>query len=341
MNEMNCHGGVGSRSRRLRRDPARHVGNGKAEDESSRDHHEPEQSRVADELLPRPSVQLIEDRPQLQADEPEQERVQQEVEDRPEAFALQPRVDRRQLGRVPAHVDAGGDDGEHARDADRGRGQEDHVPGEERDRDLERRVVDPVADEADRAAEHETDRDPAEHGPDEVARRVQERERARDHGHGREPEEDERGSVVDEALALDDRDRAARNAEAAGDRRRGERVGRRDDRAEHEAHGPREADHVVSRDRDHHHRQRHEPDREQRDRPQVALQVAQTGVERGRIEERRQDPEDDRVGRKGHRRHERDEPEREPADDQQDRVRDAKRVGEQQEPAAATRSNRS
>ena len=43
-------------------------------------------------------MELVEDRPELEPDEPEQERVQQEAEDRPEAFALEPRVDRRQLG---------------------------------------------------------------------------------------------------------------------------------------------------------------------------------------------------------------------------------------------------
>ena len=76
---------------------------------------------------------------------------------------------------------------------------------------------------------------PPSDGPDEVAGCVGERERAGDDRSGRELEEDERGAVVDEALALDDRDRAARDSEPVRDRRRGDRVGRRDDGAEHEA----------------------------------------------------------------------------------------------------------
>ena len=52
--------------------------------------------------------------------------------------------------------------------------------------------------------------------------------------------QDERGAVVDEALALDDRERAARHAEPATDRRRRERIGRRDDRAEDERRRPTE-----------------------------------------------------------------------------------------------------
>src|ERR687883_494630 len=46
--------------------------------------------------------------------------------------------------------------------------------------------------------------------------------------------EDERGGVVHEALALDDGHDAAWNAEPARDRGRRDRVGRRDDRPQHE-----------------------------------------------------------------------------------------------------------
>ena len=140
--------------------------------------------------------------------------------------------------------------------------QEGDVAGQERDRHLERRVVDAEADEADHPSDQEPDRDPTEHGPDEVSGGVGERERAGDDRSGGEPEEDERGAVVDEALALDDRDRATRDSQSVRDRRRGDRVGRGDDGAEHESARPRKADHVVGSDGDRDHRRGHEADRE-------------------------------------------------------------------------------
>ena len=53
----------------------------------------------------------------------------------------------------------------------------------------------------------------------------------------RDPVGDQRRRVVDEALALEDRDDPARHAEPAEDGRRGHRVRRRDDRPERERRG--------------------------------------------------------------------------------------------------------
>ena len=49
---------------------------------------------------------------------------------------------------------------------------------------------------------------------------------------------DERGAVVQQALAVDEPDELAREPDALGDRGRRGRVGRRDDRAEHERGRP-------------------------------------------------------------------------------------------------------
>ena len=65
-----------------------------------------------------------------------------------------------------------------------------------------------------------------------------------------------------------------------------------------------------------------EPDREQPDRAQVGAQVAQRGEERGAVEERRQDADEDEVGRQVDLGQARDEAEREAAEHEQDRVRD-------------------
>jgi len=72
----------------------------------------------------------------------------------------------------------------------------------------------------------EADGDAADHVDHEMPAGVEQRERP---GHGRDdrrPVEDERGAVVHEALALDDRDDPPRHAEVPCDLGRGERVGR-------------------------------------------------------------------------------------------------------------------
>ena len=91
---------------------------------------------------------------------------------------------------------------------------------------------------ADHEADGEPDRDPADHVDGEPPRSVPEREAARHDRGDREAVGDEGGRVVDQALALDQGHEPARQAEAGRDRRRGDGVGRRDDRADHERHGP-------------------------------------------------------------------------------------------------------
>ena len=71
-------------------------------------------------------------------------------------------VARRQLGRVPAHVDAGRDDRQHAGGADRRRREKSEVAGEKRERDLERRIEQSPAHETDHVADDEPDGDAAD-----------------------------------------------------------------------------------------------------------------------------------------------------------------------------------
>ena len=166
-----------------------------------------------------------------------------------------------------------------------------------------------------------------------------ERERAGDDRSDGELEEDERGAVVDEALALDDRDRATRHAEPARDRRRGDRVGRRDDRAEHECRRPTRGRSRSGSDRDRRPSSRStSPIASSEIGSDVPPQLAQAGVEGGRVEERRQDADEHDVRRQRDVRHARREAEHEAADDEQDRIRDAQRVGEQEQPQSRDRS---
>ena len=83
-------------------------------------------------------------------------------------------------------------------------------------------------------------------------------------------------------------------------------------------------------DRDDHHRQEHEADRKQPDRPQVRAQVAQRREEGGSVEQQRQHADEHEVwwevdlGEAG------DEAERKPAEHEDDRIRDPQLRGEHQ-----------
>ncbi len=129
---------------------------------------------------------------------------------------------------------------------------------------------------ADHEADSEADADPADDVQDEGPGRFPEREGPADDGDDGELVGDERRAVVHEALALDERDEAARQAEPLRDRRRGRRIGRRDDRSEDEGAPPTEAgDELVRDHRDDHHGAEHEPDGQERDGECVLAQIAE------------------------------------------------------------------
>ena len=91
--------------------------------------------------------------------------------------------------------------------------------------------------------------------------------------------------------------------------------------------GPREAaDRGVRDNRDAARRRGDEADREQRDRAEVRPQVAEPGEERGRVEERRQDRDEDEIRRQLQVRQPGHEAEQQAADDEQDRDRQPTRA---------------
>ncbi len=263
---------------------------------------------------------------QLQADDHEQRGVHDEHRGLPERVGLDARARGDELRRAPAEVDPGRHGGEHRGDAERLGREVGEVGRDQGDRDLRRRVLDPAAQLGDQEAHEDPDRDPAGRADHEVERRVRQRERPRHDGRDRELVDDEARGIVDEALPLDDRHVTPRCAEPAGDRGRRDRVGRGDDRAEHERHIPGQARNHVRHPADDDRRDDHEADRQQRDRLHVRAQLVQIAEERRRIEQRRQrDDEDDRrvdleVGDARH------EAQQRAADDEDDRVRDARAV---------------
>ena len=171
-------------------------------------------------------VELVEDSGQLQADQREEDRVERERDDLPRRLAHQPHLGRRQLGCVPAHVDPHRHCRDHGRDADQLSRDVGEIAREQGNRHLCGREVEPPSHLAHDPADGEADRHAAEDVEHERHSRLPERERAADRCDDRDAVRDERGPVVDEALALDDRDDPPRHAEAMHDRRRRDRVGR-------------------------------------------------------------------------------------------------------------------
>ena len=171
---------------------------------------------------------------------------------------------------MPAQVDAGRDDREHAgRPHGVGRNERE-VARDEGDRHFDRRVVESAPNRGDDKADDEADRNSAADAPQQAPRRVPDRERAGDGCRDRHPVEDECGAVVHEALALHDRDSAARHAQPAHDRGRRDRIRRRDHCSQHERGRPRHVvDERVSHSSDRDHRREHEPDREETDRTDI------------------------------------------------------------------------
>ena len=78
----------------------------------------------------------------------------------------------------------------------------------------------------------------------------------------------------------------------AGDRGGGDRVGRRDHRTDRERQRPGDArDHPVHHDADARGGEQHQADRQQQDRPPVGVEVDQRRLQRGGVQQRRQQPE--------------------------------------------------
>jgi hypothetical protein len=147
-----------------------------------------------------------------------------------------------------------------------------------------------------------------------------------------EPVEHEPRAVVDQALALDDGHEPPGHAQPPRDGRCGDRIGRRDDCAQHEGALPRQAlDELVRNHRDRERGGDDEADCEQADRPHVRAQVAERGEERCVVQERRQHPEEHELRVEVELGHARQEAEHQPTEHEQDRVGDpyGRREGEQ------------
>ena len=201
------------------------------------------------------------------------------------------------------------------------RHQEREVRRHQRQRDLDARIAGPAAQAQADPADGDAVGDLAHDDEREGASSVGEGEQAGAHGGDREAVEDQGGGVIGQPLALQHDDQPARHAEAAHDRQRRDRVGRRDDGAEQKADGERHAEHPVHSGR---HRAGGEDDgaeRQQRDRAQVETEFAPAHGDAGRIDQRRQDAEQHQLRRQLDPRQAGRERQPNAGDDEQDRRR--------------------
>jgi hypothetical protein len=214
-----------------------------------------------------------------------------------------------------------------ARGADLVGREEGDVAAEEGDRDLGRRVLGAAADRGDQVAGEQADRESAASGEEEAPAGLGGREAGPDRSDDRDLVDDQGAGVVDQALALEHVDDPARDPGAAQDRRRGDRVGRADDRAEGDRHRPGEVEGEVCDRADDDRGRQHQPDREQRDHPGVVAQGVEVGEESARVEQRRQEDQQHEVGVELDLRDPRHQAERQPAEHEDDRIRHLPPVG--------------
>ena len=140
----------------------------------------------------------------------------------------------------------------------------------------------------------------------------------------RRPIGDERGGVVEQGLALDERPDDPRRPDPAEDRGGRERIRRPDDRAQGEGSRPvQPGDDRVGRRGHDDDRDDHQADREAAERGQIRAQVPDRRLGRGREQQRRQEDEQDQLGLEPDLGHPRHETEEQAAQDEQRRIRDA------------------
>ena len=162
----------------------------------------------------------------------------------------------------------------------------------------------------------------------EPAPRLGQRERAGDGGRDRQLVGDQGGGVVEQPFALQDGDDPLRQAEPLGDGHGGDRVGRGHDGPEAERDRPRQPERGMGEHGHAAHGDQHEPDGQERDRAQVGPHLAHRDVQRGPVQQRRQEHQQGQVGVELDPRETRHEPDPDPDDHEQDRVGHARPRGQ-------------
>jgi hypothetical protein len=262
----------------------------------------------------------------------EQYRVDNEDDGAPKADELRAGNRQEHPRPIAVHINAGRDDGEHAGESGALRGQ----VGQKRQRDgndaLQLRIVDATPQRDCNEPRQAPDRERACDGREQVdgdAAKVKgpgggDRDRGR--------VDYQRSRVVQQALALDDRDNVARQPEILKDRDGRQLVGRRDDGAQHEGDGPghRWVDRVCD-DRHTDSRREDQHDNQQADLPCVFSHRIGGRGDRPPVKQRREEQDEDQPGIEWDGRQTRDEAQHEAAQHQHDRIRDLGTLRERDE----------
>ncbi len=257
---------------------------------------------------------------QLQPDEQEHRVLEQERDGSPVGLLGHPRRRRLQHRRLVPEQQAGHDDREHAAGMDRLGGEVGEEGRDEGQRGVQHRVLDVATHDREHGGDAQPDEKAATDGQREVAQDLP-HAHGRGDGHDRGPQRDQGGGVVDQALALEDRDDPSGHAHAARDRGGGNGVRRRDDGTE--GQGSRELEpgnqrpgHQADRER----REDDRPDGQDADRLVVGAYVDERRADGRGVQQRRQQPDEHDLGIEcvvGHTRDQRGEE----ADDDEDQRR--------------------
>ena len=174
---------------------------------------------------------------------------------------------------------------------------EDEVRERERQRDLDQGKVAHTADDpAERVADHQPNDDPAEKDDHEVACAAEEiGVLAADDHRRKDGEQDDRGGVVEQAFALDQDRQPFRRPEVAEQGYHGDRIGRRNDRAQEQAADEIDIGDAVEHGADDDQRN-HQPDhRQHQDWRDIVQQTADVDLQRRAKDQCRQEDEQDDV----------------------------------------------
>ena len=199
---------------------------------------------------------------------------------------------------------------------------------EDREQYFDHGLVDPPPQAQHHPADTDAPQDLADEDGGECSGRFDRGEDPEAHGSDGEAIEDERGRIVSERFAFEHDEDAARDLHSARDGERGDGVGRGDDGAKHEAHGPRKIHQPMRCRRDRERGEDDAADGEKPDRTQVEAELAPAHLERRGVDDGRQHEQQHDLGRELDRRQAGHEREQDAGDDQRNGWRNLEPVGD-------------
>jgi hypothetical protein len=241
-----------------RQDPEQEY-RGEGVEQPHRDRDQGDDRAVPDQLRQAVRAEPVQDIRQLEPHQHEDEALEKELNHGPGPLGLHPRGGAGEARSPTAEVEAHGHRRQHARQPKLVGGDVGQERREQRDGVLDDRKGRAAPDLSDQPAHAQADDHAARAGDQELERRPGGGEGAGHHRRHADAVRHQRCGVVDQSLALEQRDHVARRAQAAEDRDGGHGVRRRDDGAEHEGGRPGElGEQGVGRPGHRHDRQQNE-----------------------------------------------------------------------------------